>query len=96
MSQQHDASSSQLGDLAQEFSTSEQMSPAVDAKLAKIIEGLIIDKLPKAKLCELTERYHRPENCTLLAPKANKTIWDQLKYSTKKVDIGMQSVKHYF
>ena len=91
MSQQHDATSSQLGHLAQEFSTSEKTSPAVDSELARIIEGLINNKLPKAKLDELTERYHRPENSTfLLAPKANKTIWSQLKDSTKKADIGMQ------
>ena len=97
MSQQHDATSSQLGDLVQEFSTSEKTSPAVDSELAKIIEGLINNKLPKAKLDELTERYHRPENCTfLLAPKANKAIWSQLKDSTKKADIGMQKCQALF
>ena len=97
MSQQHGATCSQLGDLAQEFSTSEKTGPAVDIELATILEGLINNKLPKAKLDELTERYHQPENCNfLLAPKANKTIWSQLKDSTKKADIGMQKCQTLF
>ena len=97
MSQQHGATSGQLGDLTQEFSTCEKTGQAVDAELATILEGMINNKLPKAKLDELTERYHRPENCNfLLAPKANKTIWSQLKDSTKKADVGMQKCQTLF
>lgn len=88
--QHHDQTSGQLDELVNEFSTSEITSPAVDDELAKIIDGLINNKLPKPKLDELLGKYHRPENCnSLLAPKTNKTIWGQLKDSTRKADIGM-------
>ena len=87
----HAPTSSQLEELVHEFSTSDKTSPAVDDELAKLIDGLITNKLPKPKLDELLGKYHRPENCTsLLAPKTNKAIWGQLKDSTRKTDIGMQ------
>ena len=90
-------SASEFQDLAQEFATSEKTSPPIDDDLVKIIDGLINDKLPKAKLDELTDKYARPENCKLLlAPKTNKTVWSQLKDNTKKADTGLQRCQRMF
>ena len=95
--QQHGETSNQLKDLAQEFSTGEKTSPAVGGELAKIIQGLINNRLPKAKLDELHGKYLQPENCNLLlAPKASKTIWSQFKDSSRKAHIGKQKCQALF
>lgn len=87
----------ELKDLTQQFSTSEKTSAPIDEDLAKMIEGLINDKLPKTKLEELIEKYARPENCTnLVAPKTNKAVWSQLRDTTKKLDSGMQKCQKLF
>ena len=82
---------------ASEFSVTEKTSAPVDDDRAKIVMGLINDKLPKMKLDELTEKYSRPENYEfLVAPKTNKAVWNQLRESTKKADNGMQKCQKMF
>ena len=46
--------SSDLKDLAAEFSTNERTSSSIDDDLLKIIEGLVNNKLPKEKIDGLT------------------------------------------
>ena len=94
---QHDATSNQYADLVQEFAAGEKTSQAVDDELAKLIEKLINNKLPKTKLDYLHAQYLRPENCKfLVAPKANEAIWNQFKDHTRKVDVGMQKCRALF
>ncbi len=74
-------------DLAAEFPTSDKTGPAVDEKLASIVNDLCTDHLPKTKLDEVLEKYARPDNCTLLvAPKINKIVWQQLKQPVRTAD----------
>ncbi|XP_044184783.1 uncharacterized protein LOC114966393 [Acropora millepora] len=78
-----DAPKSSFDNLAEEFSTADKTSAPVNAKLATMIEELIKDNLPKAKLEQLVEKYPRPENCKLLvSPNVNRAIWNQLSPST--------------
>lgn len=92
-----DESGNDFKELTQQFATSEKTSPPIDGDLAKMIDDLINDKLPKAKLEELTDKYCRPENCNnLVAPKTNKAVWNQLKDQTKKLDTGMQKCQKLF
>ena len=61
--------------------------PAVDEKLANIVNDLCTDHLPKTKLDEVLEKYARPDNCTLLvAPKINIIVWQQLKQPVRTAD----------
>lgn len=89
--------SGEFKDFASEFSTTDKTSPRVVEDLVKIVKSLINDKLPKTKLDELTEKYSRPENCELLvAPKINRTVWNQLRENTRKADNGMQKCQKMF
>ena len=95
--QKEASTSGEFQTFASEFSVTEKTSAPVDDDLAKIVMGLINDKLPKMKLDELTEKYSRPENCEfLVAPKTNKAVWNQLRESTKKADNGMQKCQKMF
>ena len=67
-------------DLAAEFSTTDKIGPAVDAKLTDMVNDLLQNPLLKAKLEELVTKYPSPENCqSLVAPKINKMVWQKLK-----------------
>ncbi|KAK3716442.1 hypothetical protein QZH41_007050 [Actinostola sp. cb2023] len=64
------AGSSEFKLFAEQFSTSEKTSPAIDKDLCNIVMDLFKDKLPKEKLENIQEKYLRPENCAnLVAPK---------------------------
>lgn len=92
-----DAPKSSFDNLAEEFSTADKTSAPVNAKLATMIEELIKDNLPKAKLEQLVEKYPRPENCKLLvSPKVNRAIWNQLSPSTKSSDRALQKAQQLF
>lgn len=80
--------------LAEEFSVSEKTGPAIDAGLADIINSLLKDKLPKEKLSGLQEKYLRPANCpTLVAPKINKQVWQQLHQESRNADSSFQKAQ---
>ena len=65
----------------------EKTAPATDSNLAEIVTSLLLKKLPKDKLAEVQNKYLRPENCTsVLAPKINKHIWQQLHEVRKNND----------
>jgi len=50
-------STSNFDTLIREFTTSEKAGPAINAKLATMVENLIKGRLPKEKLDELMEKY---------------------------------------
>ena len=80
--------------LVEEFSTSDNTGPAVDSKLATMVEELVKGKLPKSKLEGLMVKYPRPENCKLLvSPKVNRAVWNQLSQNTKNADRALQKAQ---
>ena len=51
----------------------------------------------KTKLEEVTDKYPRPENCeSLVVPKVNKIVWQQLKQSARTTDSAMQKCQKLF
>ncbi len=91
------STSSAFDELAAEFSTADKTGPAIDNKLANIISDLINDTLPKTKLDEVIDKYPRPENCeSLVVPKVNKIVWQQLKQSARTTDSAMQKCQKLF
>lgn len=74
------------GSLAEEleFCVAEKTSPAINANLADIVSSLLNEKLTKEKLGELQSKSLRPKSCSsLVAPKINKQIWQQLRQETR-------------
>ena len=62
----------------------EKRAPVFDSNLAEIVTSL---PLERDKLAEVQNKYLRPENCTsVLAPKINKHIWQQLHEVRKNND----------
>ena len=74
-----------LDDLAKSLSEEdESTSPDVEPKLADITMKRWGKKLTPEKLKSITDKYHRPANCTSMTGiKCNPEIWSQLS-STKK------------
>ena len=88
--------SSPFADLADEFSTADKAGPAIDGKLASLVGDLCKDQLPKAKLDEVLEKYLRPENCaTLVTPRVNKVVWQQLNQAVRTTDNAMQKCQKF-
>ena len=66
----------------------------MNSDLAALVNGLINDKVPKEKLNQLQERYLRPENCpSLVPPKINRQIWQQLRQETRNSDSAFQKTQ---
>ena len=71
----------------------EKTGPKVDTELASIIDTLIKDGLPKEKLQDKMNIYHRSENCeSLTKVRVNQAVWDNLSPSVRSQDVRMQKV----
>ena len=72
----------------------EKTGPKVDTELASIIDTLIKDGLPKEKLQDKMNIYHRSENCeSLTKVRVNQAVWDNLSPSVRSQDVRMQKVQ---
>ncbi|XP_028407586.1 uncharacterized protein LOC114530206 [Dendronephthya gigantea] len=68
-------------------SDKEQTGKAVNAELAAIVESLLGEKLPDAKLQAKVDLYPRPDNINgLKTPRVNQLIWQQLATSVRTYD----------
>ena len=62
--------------------------------MAKIVQGLLREKLADEALTATQNRYNTPENCECLtSTKVNHLIWDKLKSDTRPADIKLQRVQ---
>jgi len=65
--------------------------------LANIVNELLKAKLPKQKLEELIEKYHKPQNCeNLVSPNVSKEVWLQPMTITKNGDHSLQKAQKLF
>lgn len=63
----------------------------IDSELASSITYLLSNKLEEKQMTDTAQKYLRPSNCeTLLVPKVNPVIWDNLSLSSRNVDVKMQ------
>ena len=83
-----------LDSIANELSSEEKLGDKIEEKLAKIIEGRFKSKLnPEVQKAKF-EAYNRPENCeSLVAPKVNSEIWNNLPQEAMKSDIKWQHIQ---
>lgn len=83
-----------LSDIANNFKLDNKKGPAVNQLLAKIVQGLMREKLSEEVLTETQNRYNRPENCECLSTtKVSHLIGDKLKPETRSNDIKLQRVQ---
>ena len=62
--------------------------------MAKIVQGLLRERLADEALTATQNRYNTPENCECLtSTKVNHLIWDKLKSDTRPADIKLQRVQ---
>ena len=83
-----------LADIANDFKFDYKKCPPVNQHLAKIVQGLMREKLSDEVLTVGQNRYYRPENCECLSTtKVNHLIWDKLKPETRSNAIKLQRVQ---
>ena len=65
--------------LTQAFTTSKATSPAIEGKIAKLIDNMLIGELSAETVKERVKKHPPPENCKFLAvAMMNEEIWDLL------------------
>ena len=80
-----------LGEIALELKIKEQTGMAVNNELAAIVDALLAEKLPDAKLQAKVDLYPRPDNVKgLKTPRVSRLIWQQLASSVKTYDSKQQ------
>jgi hypothetical protein len=81
-------------DIAQDFKLAQQKAPAVNEQIAKIVHGLMREKLSEEVLTETLSCYNRPDNCeSLITTKVIHLIGNKLKPETRSNDIQLQKVQ---
>ena len=83
-----------LSGIANDLKLDQKKAPAVNEQIAKIVQGLLREKLTEEVLTATQNRYNPPENCECLtSTKVNHLIWDKLKSATRSADIKLQRVQ---
>ena len=83
-----------LGEIARDLKIKEQTGKAVNDELAAIVDALLAEKLPDAKLQAKVDLYPRPDNINgLKTPRVNQLIWQQLVSSVKTYDSKLQKTQ---
>ena len=83
-----------LSGIANDLKLDQKKAPALNEQIAKIVHGLLREKLKDEVLTATQNRYNTPENCDCLTSmKVNHVIWDKLKSDTRSVDIKLQRVQ---
>ena len=83
-----------LSGIANDLKLDHKKGPTVNQQIAKIVQGLMREKLLDDVLTETQNRYNRPENCECLTTtKVNHLIWDKLKPDARSTEIKLQRVQ---
>ena len=79
-----------LSGIANDLKLDQKKNPALNEQIAKIVNGLLREKLTDEVLTATQNRYNTPENCDCLltSTKVNHLIWDKLKSDTRSVMIS--------
>lgn len=80
-----------LAEIVQELDISEKTGDEVDEGLAKLMDGLLKDKLQEDKVQTRIEKYPRPGNVKgLRTPRVNPLIWSQIPAPVRTSDSKSQ------
>lgn len=83
-----------LSGIANDLKLDQKKAPAINEQIAKIVPGLMREKLTDEVLTATQNRYNTPENWECLtSTKVNHLIWDKLKPDTRSADIKLQRVQ---
>ena len=83
-----------LDSLTQAFIASERNSPAIEPKIASLVDSILSGKLSSETAKERGEKYFPPENCErVCTPTVNEEIWDLLPRRSRTVDLAFQRVQ---
>ncbi len=83
-----------LDSMAQDFESDEQLGPAINPKVAAIIQSSFTKKISEDKTKNLTDAYPRPQNCNALTSvKVNAEIWARMKPDTRSKDLKLQKTQ---
>ena len=78
--------------LTQAFTTSKVTSPAIEGKIAELIDNMLIGGLSAETIKERVEKH--PENCKFLAVTMdNEEIWNLLPRKSRTMDLAFQRVQ---
>ena len=82
-----------LESLTQAFTKSKLTSPAIEGKIAELIDNMLIGGLSVETVKERVEKHPPPDNCKFLAvTMINEEIWDLLPRKSRAVDLAFQRV----
>ncbi|CAH3173208.1 unnamed protein product [Porites lobata] len=80
--------------LTQAFTKSKVTSPAIEGKIAELIDNMLIGGLSAETVKERVEKHPPLENCKFLAvTMVNEEIWDLLPRKSRAVDLAFQRVQ---
>ena len=83
-----------LDSLTQAFTTTKATSPAIEGKIAELIDSMLMGGLLAETVKERVEKHPLPENCKYLSvTMVNEKIWDLSPRKSRVVDLGFQRVK---
>ena len=76
------------------YEATEPTGPTVSDRVAKVLNSGWRTKVTEDMTKSVTEKYHRPLNCSnLTVPKVNTELWPKLKGSSRSCDIKMQQTQ---
>jgi hypothetical protein len=80
-----------LESLTQAFIPNVQKSPAIESKIAQLVDNMLTGGLSPDTVKERVEKYPPPANCEYLTLTAvNEEIWDLKSRKTRSVDLAFQ------
>ena len=83
-----------LDSLTQAFIPTIKKSPAIETKLAELINNMLSGELSPDTVQERVEKYPAPENCEyLIVTSVNEEIWDLMAQDTRTVDLAVQKTQ---
>ena len=80
-----------LESLTQAFISNIQKSPAIESKIAQLVNNMLTGDLLSETVKERVEKYPPPANCEyLLVTTVNEEIWDLMSRKTRSIDLAFQ------
>ena len=80
--------------LTQAFTKSKVTSPAIEGKIAELIDNMLIGGLSAETVKERVDKHSPPDNCKFLAvTMINEEIWKLLPRKSRAVDLAFQRVQ---
>ena len=88
------SASLKFDEITAELLDNEDTGAEVNAKLAKLVDGLMSQKQKEEAFSSRGKRYPRPKNCEFLTvPKMNTEIWSSIPTFAKNNDVALQRIQ---